>query len=177
MFAGDAVALDALVGRMAPAILPGPWLDGLVTDLEYRWMRVLQPDLESARVTRTVSELAGPIQREFASPPPGYAAGRHHSPDVMIAAASLEAIEAGDFELVLGELHATSVTYDSASFTDFAEDPARILGQASLATPGDQIRFVPLHTRAAGNVSGWDYPPPDFFRPTWSYLSLSLIHI
>ncbi len=172
MYTGNAVPLNALISRLVAITQPGKWLDELVEDLTRRWLRVLDPDLDASRITRSAALLAGEVQREFGGPAPGYAAGRHHSPDIMIAAAGPAAIEAGDFEFVLGELHIGMVTADSRTFTDFAPAPESVRRYAELALVDGQPRFVPLHVRGTADlISGWNYPPPDSFSPAYTYLS------
>ncbi|WP_300609504.1 lantibiotic dehydratase [Trebonia sp.] len=172
LYADDAVPLNALISRLAALTRPGTWLDELVDELSRRWLRVLGPDLAAARVARSAASLAAAVRREFDGPAPGYAAGRHHSPDIMIAAAGPVAIEAGDFEFVLGELHIGMVTIDSRTFLDFAPDQDLARRCAELALVDGQPRFVPLHVRGTPDlISGWNYPPPDGFSAAYTYLS------
>lgn len=70
-----------------------------------RWSEILQPS-EPHVAKRTVAGCRDAIARAFAAPMPGWPAARHHSPDVMIAAASVDAVNRGEFQIVLGELHA-----------------------------------------------------------------------
>lgn len=172
LYSDDAVPLNALISRLVLITQPGEWLDGLIADLERRWLSVLEPDFEASRIVRSAASLAEAVDREFSGPAPGYSAGRHQSPDIMIAAASTAAIEAGDFEAVLGELHVGMVTVDSRTFTDFAEDPDKVRRCSELALVDGQPRFVPLHARGTdATISGWDYPAPDGFSPRYTYLS------
>ncbi|MFT9821148.1 lantibiotic dehydratase, partial [Lysinibacillus sp. NPDC056185] len=166
------VPFHALVSRLAPVTQSGEWLDPLVAELTDRWTGILAPDFAAGRVARSSAELAPAVQAAFGGPAPGYAAGRHHSPDVMIAAAGPEAIEAGDFTFVLGELHVAMVTMDSRSFTDCAPDPGRPTRLATAGLTAGQPRFVPLHVRGVdASISGWDHPAPDAYVPAYTYLS------
>jgi len=172
MYTDGAVPLNAMISHLMEVTRPGAWLDGLAEDLAARWLRVLDPDLDASRVTRTAASLTEDVRREFGGPAPGYAAGRHHSPDIMIAAAGPAQIEAGDYEFVLGELHIGVVTADSRTFTDFAPVPDRAGRYAELALVPGQPRFLPLHVRGTADlISGWNYPPPDSFAPAYTYLS------
>jgi hypothetical protein len=45
------------------------------------------------------------VLRAFAAPRPGWPAARHHSPDVLIAGAGVDAVNRGEYLAVLGELH------------------------------------------------------------------------
>lgn len=78
--------------------------------LQQVWVRALAlPDGER-RVERTSAELRDRLVAELDAPGPGWIHARIHSPDVMIAAESVEAIRAGDFQLVLGEVHVATNT-------------------------------------------------------------------
>ncbi|RFU39906.1 lantibiotic dehydratase [Actinomadura logoneensis] len=70
---------------------------------------------------------------------PGWAAARIHSPDLHICASSVAALEAGEFTLVLGEMHNAWPTLDSAVFTDRHPDPDS-LREAAADDIGRQFR-------------------------------------
>ena len=54
----------------------------------------------------------------------------HHSPDVMLAARSAEAVAAGDFLLVLGELHMSVNTMEGRLFVEQHGELAAIIRAA-----------------------------------------------
>ena len=87
---------------------------GLVTEvvatLQRHWMRALAPREGERRVERASAELRPRLETELDAPGPGWIHARIHSPDVMIAAESVDAIRAGDFQLVLGEVHTATNT-------------------------------------------------------------------
>ncbi|WP_407741307.1 lantibiotic dehydratase [Hyalangium sp.] len=85
-------------------------------ELMARWARVLEPRAGERRVVRTCHELSARTHDLFAAPHPGWPTARYHSPDVLIAAASAQAFERGDYLLVLGELHAGLNTVVSPMF-------------------------------------------------------------
>ncbi|MGZ3457977.1 MAG: lantibiotic dehydratase, partial [Archangium sp.] len=85
-------------------------------ELMARWARVLEPRPGERRVARTFHELSARTDDLFAAPHPGWPTARYHSPDVLIAAASEQAFERGDYLLVLGELHAGLNTVVSPMF-------------------------------------------------------------
>ncbi|MFU8874621.1 lantibiotic dehydratase [Micromonospora sp. SL4-19] len=72
------------------------------------------------------ADLAARAAELFAAPGPGWPSARIHSPDVQIAAADLDALNRGDFLLVLGELHPALATFDSVVLTPFHPDPAEL---------------------------------------------------
>jgi hypothetical protein len=74
-------------------------------ELARRWQSLLAVDTTSRQVALQASAVRDSIMREFASPHPGWPSARYVSPDVMIAANSVEDIDRGDFTVVLGEVH------------------------------------------------------------------------
>ncbi|MEU4666238.1 lantibiotic dehydratase, partial [Micromonospora chalcea] len=113
---GTLVSPDGPIGR-AGATLTARWAElfGLA-DLPEG-----QPELRlrAADLTDRVREL-------FPATRPGWPSARLHNPDVQLCAASPEAVERGDFLLVLGELHPASVAFDSAVLSPFHPDPAAL---------------------------------------------------
>ena len=171
LFGASAVPLNALCAKLLPVPPDAPWLTELSAELARRWVAILRPDFDAPVVVRTTAELREEVNHHFAGPAPGFHAGRHHSPDLMIAADGPESIEAGDFQLVLGEVHIAMVTADQQSFVDFAPDPDLVTRCIGLELLDDQPRFVPLFGRQGPMpTSGWDYPPPNVDMPAYTYL-------
>jgi hypothetical protein len=84
----------------------------LLAQLRERWERVLAIPEGERRVHFRSEDLRPLVQREFAAPGPGWQRARHHSPDLLIAAESVEAIRRGDYLAVMGEVHANMNTLD-----------------------------------------------------------------
>jgi hypothetical protein len=91
-------------------------VDGLEPLLQERWARVLKIPLGRRRVHYTTESLRALVDEVFAAPRPGWMAARQHSPDLMIDAASAEAVRRGEFLLTIGELHLAANTLGAASF-------------------------------------------------------------
>ncbi|MFC4017173.1 lantibiotic dehydratase [Micromonospora sp. GCM10011542] len=72
------------------------------------------------------AELAERVRRIFTADAPGWPSARIHSPDVQVSAADLDALNRGEFLLVLGEMHPATATFDSAVFVPFHPDPAAL---------------------------------------------------
>jgi hypothetical protein len=87
--------LDMASGRAGP----------ILQSAAERWAAILDVDPDQRRVCRSSAELGTAVTRAFDAPGPGWPLARYHSPDLMIDSPSLEAIQAGDFQLVLGEVH------------------------------------------------------------------------
>ena len=163
------IPLGAFVARLTG---PGDWLDPVVEQLGKRWQDVLELDVGARRVDRTYADLAAAVGETFAAPSPQFSTGWHHSPDVMMAARDVDAINRGDVIYVLGEIHAAMVTVDDRGFSDLNSDPACVPRSADRALrPHDDV-FVPLHARWPQlPLTGSTYLPPDAPSPRHRYLS------
>jgi hypothetical protein len=71
-----------------------------------RWDQILVFDRAARRVEVRSADVRERAAELFRAPCPGWPTARHQAPDLMIAAASSEAIARGDLAVVLGELHA-----------------------------------------------------------------------
>ncbi|MGW0435653.1 lantibiotic dehydratase [Micromonospora sp. NPDC003197] len=71
-------------------------------------------------------DLAARAAKVFAADGPGWPSARVHSPDIQICASSVEAINRGEFRLVLGEMHPATAPFDSAVFTPWHPDQAAL---------------------------------------------------
>ena len=77
-----------------------PRVDQARTELQRRWALCA-----GDRCELRAAELAAPFAEHFAAPGPGWPGARYHSPDILIAAPTVDAIAAGGGVIVLGELH------------------------------------------------------------------------
>jgi hypothetical protein len=80
----------------------------VAAELQATWAELLGVSSDhpaGGAIVCSSDRLQGPVERRFAAPHPGWPGARHHSPDVLIAAPGVAALAAGDFTLVLGELH------------------------------------------------------------------------
>ncbi|HEU0037036.1 MAG TPA: lantibiotic dehydratase [Kofleriaceae bacterium] len=83
-------------------------IEGVNTELHQRWATILGlvgPAFEQHRLELASADIAGAVATAFAAPCPGWPSARHHSPDLMISARSVDAIARGELALVAGELH------------------------------------------------------------------------
>lgn len=81
---------------------------------QQKWAEVLGMPAQTNRVHYDSQTIRPAILAAFDAPHSGWDYARYHSPDVMIVADSLEAIQRGDYQLVLGEIHATLNTLGAA---------------------------------------------------------------
>lgn len=115
-----------------PEVLPlladahNPLLTKIVHELQQRWVAILFPPAQFPRLepqrpfTYTAQDLLPRVQATFEAPHPGWTLARYQSPDVMLAAPSVEAMQQGNYQLVLGEIHLCN-TIDNAYL--FAQHP------------------------------------------------------
>jgi hypothetical protein len=82
------------------------------------------PDVR--RLDLASADLAGAVAALFPAERPGWSGARLHSPDLAVCATSVEAINRGEFSIVLGELHAAWSTFNCAVFVVAHEDPDRL---------------------------------------------------
>ncbi|MET7950183.1 lantibiotic dehydratase [Micromonospora sp. NPDC005324] len=87
-------------------------------------LAALPPGQSELRLS--AAELTERAHRVFPATAPGWPSGRIHSPDVQISAVDLDALNRGEFLLVLGELHPAHVPFDSAVFVPFHPDPVAL---------------------------------------------------
>jgi len=80
-------------------------LDELSEQLQRRWANVLNLEPGQRQRDYRSEELREKVAAAFAAPHAGWPYARYHSPDVMIAAASAEAVQRGEYQFVLGEMH------------------------------------------------------------------------
>lgn len=139
-----------------------PLAADVVRELQQRWAAIL-PVPEGVRRHRVEpGQIAAAVRAQFRSDPPQWAGGLRHSPDVMIDAGSVDAINRGEYQLVLGELHTAFNTVEATALVEQHDDKARLLAMAEHATgPG---RIVLTSGR------DWDYvtrtrPSPDVLSP------------
>jgi hypothetical protein len=116
--------------------------DEVTAEFTRRWYRLFAldtADQTTTRVTVTSDDLRERVQELYAAERPGWPGARIHSPDLHICAPDTDALNRGDFTLVLGEMHAAWPTLDCAIFTGPHPEPERL--QAAAATDiGPQFR-------------------------------------
>jgi hypothetical protein len=88
----------------------------LVSDFHAKWANILALPVHEKQVHYKSEDLRPQVLAAFAAPGPGWGFARHHSPDVMVAAESVEAFQRGDFQFILGELHMSANTLATSLF-------------------------------------------------------------
>ena len=106
---------------------------------QQRWEKVLALEDGQRRVHFTVAQLRQSIHDLFDVPEDVSTYVRYHSPDVMIAAESVEAIRKGDCQFVLGELHSAINTNGYLCFLEQHPSPEDIFAARHLDIPEPQV--------------------------------------
>jgi hypothetical protein len=137
-----------------------------VEEFQRRWAAVLGPT-DAGEVRVSSAEIAGRVAEQFPPRPTPWAVAVQHSPDLMLAAADVTAVERGEFLFVLGELHLSSNTMESRLFVEQHEDPAVLLAAAEADLGGRRVYAIP--PKDWPGVSSRVAPPSALLSPEFSY--------
>lgn len=141
-----------LLGRVQQPI------EDAVAELQRRWQEILGPFDGARHVRHTAAGLRAAVAEHFAAPDAGWAGARHQCPDVMLAAESPQAVARGDYQAVLGELHAGANTLRNLLFVQQHPRPQELADAMAADVPEGRVvpvlpkywlystRFVPLLT-------------------------------
>ncbi|MFI8083398.1 lantibiotic dehydratase [Kitasatospora sp. NPDC086009] len=118
----------------------------LQAEFERRWQRIL-PSTEGVRRVNVagadLADLADRVAEAFGpATAAGWTAARYISPDMMIAAEDTAAIDRGEFELALGELHLASNTLGNELFVNQHPDRRELFDRTDRDHPAP--RLMPL---------------------------------
>jgi Lantibiotic dehydratase, N terminus len=119
--------------------------DRVTADFARRWARLFAlesraPTASGVRISS--SELLPALGQIFPAQPPQWSNARLHSPDIQVCAESADAINAGRFVTVLGELHVAWATNTCSAAVSGHADPAAL--RAALAADLGPGRIRPL---------------------------------
>ncbi len=117
-------------------------VEAAIALLQQRWAEILDLPPDARRVERSSTALAPRVAQAFAAPGPGWREARHHCPDLMIAATSVEAIARGDFVAVLGELHLAILAIGDGTFAPQHPEPAELREALRRDLGGARVAFV-----------------------------------
>ena len=118
--------VEQLLPELATQQQVAPAVRGIVHTLQARWTELLAIPDGTARVERSVAGLAPGVAAAFAAPGPGWPQARYQSPDIMVAAKDLDAMQRGELTCVLGEVHTGMQTFTSV-FTNLHPDPGALV--------------------------------------------------
>jgi len=121
---------------------PGPLAAQLLGELQAKWSALLALPPEASRVERAAAELERGAEEASPAPGPGWPDGRLHSPDVMVAARSSEALERGELLAVLGEVHAGTNTLFAPCLLKEHPGPEALQAVKALDVPEVQVEMI-----------------------------------
>ncbi len=107
--------------------------------LQQKWAEILVIPEGETSVNLSSEELREPVLRSFGTQSPGWSSARYHSPDILIAAKSVEAISRGEYQIVLGELHAAYNTLGWAFFLEQHPRPKELIEAVNLDIPAPRL--------------------------------------
>ncbi|BCK70600.1 lantibiotic dehydratase [Streptomyces libani subsp. rufus] len=129
-------------------------------ELAEKWREVidLDPAADPAKpVQLSVAEIEDRVRAAFGTAHPCWPHLAVHSPDLQVVAESVDAVNAGDYTVVLGELHACLATLD-LPFLDWTTDEGSLRDKVNAAI--DAPRLVPLLPVGWKRNSGRLVPAP-----------------
>jgi hypothetical protein len=158
-------------GQPAPAAGTGPLgpADAAAAELRRRWTSILEPGGMRGCHRVSAAQIRAEVARQFPADAPGWPSARWHSPDIMLAAGSVDDIRVGRYLAVLGELHATINSADSLLFLGSHPDQRAARRWIDSDMPW---RIVPLYPASAGNVNSRTSPPEWYHSPAYTYLGI-----
>lgn len=143
----DSVPLGRLLAAVTPEFYIGdgtpPLAAGAVAELQRRWARILAIPDGARRHRVEPGQIAAAAAAAFSSRAPQWSGGMCHCPDVLIDADSIEALNQGAYQLVLGELHTAFNSVVSTALAEQSTDKDRLRAMAEFATGADRIVVVP----------------------------------
>ena len=117
----------------------------IVPEFQSRWETILQVPWEKQKVEYTSAMLKPLVENSFAISGAGWQLARYHSPDVMIAASSVDAVCRGDYMFVLGEVHMGENTLRFSFDVSQHDNPEELFEAFQTDLP--QSRVVPVPPR------------------------------
>lgn len=108
-----------------------------------KWAAALGVTAGATHVDCSLAQVRTTLEREFAAPGPGWPMARIHSPDIMLAADGVEAIQRGDFLFVLGELHVAINTTEVDVLAAVHPDRGRFVRMLREDFPGGRVHILP----------------------------------
>lgn len=156
---GGAVPWPELWKAIDPHLYGGEGTPAIVsevaTELKSRWQRILGVT-SSQRHLELRSEVLTPgVEAAFPSTAPGWPMARFHSPDVLLAARGLEALQRGDFTAILGELHVSVASIFSQVGVAQHPRPDALFEAAAIDLP--EVLLTPVESEAHSTRA--DYLP------------------
>jgi hypothetical protein len=164
----DSMPLPALLARATRFLHPqsgqGSPLSGVVDEFQQRWAQLIDVPSGARRHTTSATSIAGSAARLFPRSPAPWPGAAYICPDLMIAASSVRELAAGEFQMVLGEVHLANNTLQARPFVEQHDDPQSLVAAVESDYPRRRLYSVP--TRKWPQVNSRSYPsallPPSY---------------
>jgi hypothetical protein len=98
------------------------------------------------------ADIADPVRSAFGETTEAWHTARYACPDVLVVADDADAINRGEFELVLGELHLAVNTLGASLFVNQHPDGGELLALTDLDNP--RPRLMPLQPKEPAQDHG-----------------------
>jgi lantibiotic biosynthesis dehydratase-like protein len=170
----DEVPLAMLVSAATPDLaysareVPPP-VSSLIRDFQERWAAILRAPAGAHEYSVTARVIGSHVRAAFPAIPARWSAAVHHTPDIMIAAATPEDINAGNFTAVLGEVHVATNTLCARPAVEMHGDPDELLAADEIDHGRGRIFIVP--SKDARYVNSRTYPPA-LLSPKYTYWTM-----
>ncbi|WP_406318543.1 lantibiotic dehydratase family protein [Streptosporangium sp. NBC_01639] len=134
--------------------------DAVAEEFTRRWGDLFGLGEDDTRVQLSAADLTETVARLFPAERPGWSGARIHSPDLQICAPDVDAVNRGDYQAVLGELHAAWPTFDCDLFTAWHPEVDRLRDELTADLGRHRVRLLhpdtwPRHTgRVASSLTG-----------------------
>lgn len=154
----DLAAVWPAVAGLFPRVggVYGPAIQRVISEYRERWEQLLQARGAVSAIERSSADVAPLARKLFAAPHPGWPMARYHSPDILLAAQSADAIARGEFTAVLGELHTFANTIQQLPAVRAHPEPARILRGMEWDLPSG--RLTPASLRIGLSAAFTEHP-------------------
>lgn len=163
--ADRSVPFDAMLELLRPETTgkPGCVLEHLIGQMQAKVDALIPFDPASRRVQLSAEDVTDAWADAFTAPGPGWESARVHNPDVMLAAPSVAAANAGQYYWVLGEVHVAINPLDFRIFTLHQREPGLIEKMIEAEAP--DVRYLPAFSPQWGRLTPRSYPPPAVVVP------------
>ncbi|MFJ4525611.1 lantibiotic dehydratase [Streptomyces sp. NPDC088810] len=133
------------LGSLWFACLPAPHpesftdIERIQAELRERWGRIIGAPAGARRVSLSSAAIADRVREAFPEGGRGWSLSRYISPDLMIVAEDLGAVERGEFQLVIGELHVAMNTIGQSLFVHQHPDRGQLIEETTRDFPGPRL--------------------------------------
>jgi len=159
----QSIPVTDLWDKLAPRLLaPGqPAVQALRRELQQRWAAILGLPSGQPRLAYTAAALRPQVSAAFAAPRPGWTLAHYASADILIDATSLDGIQRGEYQAVVGDFHASNTLGQSFHLFQYP-DPDEIVRDCMTDLPGGLwLPVMPTGGRLTPRVSFGPRRPDD----------------